>query len=116
MIARSRRRWLPAAAALLAVALFAFATARSAVMQAEAGAWWASAPICDVHGSADAGHGAQGPCAFCAVAAHSPIQGLAEPLSLPGCVRWRPDVPNARPALRQPKPPAARARGPPSLA
>ena len=111
-------RRLTHAAALLAVALLAFAGARSVVMQAEANTVFGSAPICaagPAGSNPDPRQAVQAACAFCAAAAEVPLQGLVQPLRTPSWTRWTPS-PSAPPgAAPPPAPPMPRARGPPVL-
>ena len=105
-------------AALLAVALLAFAAVRSVVMQAEAATPWGATEICDIHRTAGGGDPHQAPpapCAFCVAAAHSPVQCLAAPLHPPSWVRWTPPTTTDPAAAASPIPPTPRARGPPRL-
>jgi hypothetical protein len=117
MTAPALHRRLQAAAALLAVALLALAVPRSVVMQAEAATPWGAAPICGLRDGSgsdpDPRHTAQAACAFCAAAAESPIQRLAEPVRRPSWIGWTPG-PTPVPAVAAPPiPPTPRARGPP---
>jgi hypothetical protein len=110
-------RWTAYAATFVAVALLAFATVKSAVMQVDAQTLFGQVPICSVTNdgvSADPHHGSTTACAFCAAAAHAPIQSYAPPLRQPCAVPWRPSVSAPDLAVVQPEAPAPRARGPPA--
>ena len=117
------------ATAMLAVALFSYASVASVVMQAGGGLAF-SGPIPASAGmdmaSMDMGHGgpaapAKGQdagkseiCAFCSAAAHVAVLAFAPPVVCPSVVAWRaPPIPQDR---AQCGPPAFRAtaRGPPS--
>lgn len=117
MIPRGARRLPAYAAALLAVALLAFAVVRSTVMQAEAATPWGAAPICSAGEAggpgADPRQSALASCSFCMAAAHSPLQAVAQPFAAPVCVRWLSFAQVQTSVLRQPDAIAPRARGPP---
>lgn len=110
-------RTLTHAAALLAVALLAWAAVRSTVMQAEAATPWGMAPICsagDAGGhDADPRQAALAACSFCMAAAHVPLQAAVHPVPTPVCIRWVPARVRAIVFPRQPQAPRPRARGPP---
>lgn len=110
-------RWTAHAAALLAVALLTFATVKSAVMQAEAQDISGPPQICSVSKDGvkdDPHHGMTAVCAFCAAAAHPPIQNYARPLRRPSVVPWRPPAPARDAAVARPDALTPRARGPPA--
>jgi hypothetical protein len=115
--ARRIRRIPASAAALLAVALLAFAVIRSTVMQAQAATPWGMAPICSVENAG--GHddyprkAPLASCRFCTAAAHVPLPPVAKPFPTPVCVLWRTAVAAPAPLLRQLGAPLPRARGPP---
>jgi Protein of unknown function (DUF2946) len=109
-------------AALLAVALLAFATVKSIVMQAEMASPLANAPMCgDMSGRYqrdkpdDAHKSALAFCAFCAAAAHTPLETKPDLLRTPYFVAWRLAVAHGKPALRDGRLYQANARGPPAV-
>lgn len=118
MIAAIRHRWSPQAAALLAVALFAFASAQSVVMQARDALPWASWPICTAapdggQPHAPSGKGAYAVCAVCAAAAAFAVAIRGPEPAAPTSTVWRPWRPRTLPVLPGPPAPLPRARGPP---
>jgi hypothetical protein len=114
---RPAHRWTAHAAALLALALLAFATVKSAVMQVEAQTILGQPPICSVSQDGikdDPHHGMTTVCAFCAAAAHASIQTYAPPLRRPSVVLWCPPAPARDAAVAQPDALTPKARGPPA--
>lgn len=115
------RSWLAHVAALLAVMLLAFATAKSVVMQAEMAMPWANAPMCgDMPGHGSGGdphehHKALAFCAVCAAAAHAPTEARPAVPRTPIFVAWRVAPQGEHTATRDLRLDRPKARGPPEV-
>lgn len=115
--------WLARFAALLAVALLAFATVKSVVMQAEMASPLANAPMCgeDMSGhhpgdnSSDAHKSALAFCAFCAAAAHAPVESRPALARTPHFVAWRLALARGTSASSDGRLEHPNARGPPAV-
>lgn len=115
------RSWIAHVTAMLAVALLAFASVKSSVMQAEMALPWANAPMCgEMPGHARSGdphehHKALEFCAACAAAAHAPIVAHPVLLRTPISVAWRVAPPGEHATPRDLRLERPNARGPPAL-